>query len=180
MVKTPRLKVYAAQFGFHDSVVAAPNQAKALAAWGTRQNLFAEGRAIITDDAEAVAAAMAHPETPLRRAVGSKDPFSLDPGLPTVPDGPARKRPKLEVVAKAEPPLSGPAAPDRSALSAAEKALAAIKRRRIEEERRLAHRREALEADEAAARQQWGKDLKAAEAKLEAARRAYRAEGGEI
>lgn len=179
MVKTPRLKVYAAQFGFHDSVVAAPNQAKALAAWGTRQNLFAEGRAKVSDDAEAIAAALACPGTPLRRAVGSQDPFRLDPGLPTVPDGPARKRPKPEVVAKAELPPPAPTAPDRSALGAAENALAAIQRRRIKEERRLAHRREALEADEAAARKQWDTDRKDAEAKLEAARRAYRAEGGE-
>lgn len=73
MGKGVRLKVYAAQFGFHDSVVAAHSQAVALVAWGTRQNLFAEGRAKVTHDPDALAAALAHPEVPLRRAVGSKE-----------------------------------------------------------------------------------------------------------
>nr|MBA3810869.1 cell envelope biogenesis protein TolA [Caulobacteraceae bacterium] len=74
-----KLKVFQAQFGFHDSVVAAPSQAAALRAWGTHQNLFADGQARIANDAKAVAAARAHPETPLRRAVGSSDAFALEP-----------------------------------------------------------------------------------------------------
>lgn len=177
MARAPRLKVFAAQFGFHDSVVAAPSQAKALEAWGIRQNLFAEGRAAVTDDPDAIAAALAHPGTPLRRAVGSKDPFSLEPGLPDVPAPPKRKRPDLKLVPQAAAPPPPP--PDRSALEAAEKALAAINARRIEEEAELARRREALEAEEAASRQRWIKDRKAAEADLERARRAYRRAGGE-
>jgi hypothetical protein len=177
MARAPRLKVFAAQFGFHDSVVAAPSQAKALEAWGIRQNLFAEGRAAVTDDPDAIAAALAHPGTPLRRAVGSKDPFSLEPGLPDVPAPPKRKRPDLKLVPQAAAPPPPP--PDRSALEAAEKALAAINARRIEEEAELARRREALEAEEAASRQRWIKDRKAAEADLERARRAYRLAGGE-
>jgi hypothetical protein len=179
VAKTPgkRLKVYAAQFGFHDSVVAAPNQAAALAAWGIRQNLFAEGRAKITDDPGAIAAALAHPEVPLRRAVGSTEPFSLEPGLPDLPDAPKRKAPSLKVVPKAVKPAAPP--PDRSALTAAEAALTAINSRRIEEEAALAERRAALDAEETASRQRWIKDRKAAEAALEQARRAFRAAGGE-
>lgn len=177
MARAPRLKVFAARFGFHDSVVAAPSQAKALEAWGIRQNLFAEGRAAVTDDPAAIAAALAHPGTPLRRAVGSKDPFSLEPGLPDVPAPPKAKRPDLKLVPKAVAPAPPP--PDRSALEAAEKALAAINARRIEEEAELARRREALESEEAASRQRWIKDRKAAEANLHKARRAYRLAGGE-
>ena len=70
-----RLKVFQAQFGFYDTVVAAPSQAAALRAWGTRQDLFASGDARRATDEAAVAAALAHPETLLRRAVGSADPF---------------------------------------------------------------------------------------------------------
>lgn len=181
MARALRLKVFAAQFGFHDSVVAAPSQAKALEAWGTRQNLFAEGRAVVTDDPDAIAAALAHPGTPLRRAVGSKEPFSLEPGLPDVSAPQKRKRPDLKLVpqAAALPPPPAPPPPDRSVLEAAEKALAAINARRIEEEAELARRREALEAEQAASRQRWIKDRKAAEADLEKARRAYRLAGGE-
>lgn len=174
-----RLKVYAAQFGFHDSVVAAPNQAAALAAWGTRQNLFAEGRAKVTDDPEAIAAALAHPEIPLRRAIGSKDRFSLEPGLPDVPDPPKRQKPDLKVVKAAPPPKPKAPPADRSALTAAEKALSAINTRRLDDEAALAERRAALEADELASRQRWIKDRKAAEAELESARRAWRSAGGE-
>ncbi|MBO9545830.1 hypothetical protein [Caulobacter sp.] len=174
-----RLKVYQAQFGFHDSVVAAPNQAAALAAWGTRQNLFAEGRAKVSDDPDATAAALAHPEVPLRRAVGSKDPFSLEPGLPQVPAPARRGKPALKVVAKTAPAAPAPPPPDRSALDAAQKALTAINARRLEEEKDLERRREALEAEALAARQAWAKARKAAEGALEAARRAYRAAGGD-
>src|ERR1700743_1731207 len=84
--KVRKLKVYQAPFGFHESVVAAPNQTAALRAWGSHQNLFAEGLAKITTDAAAVAAALKHPETPLRRAIGSDDPFELEAAsLPKVP-----------------------------------------------------------------------------------------------
>ena len=176
-----RLKVYAAQFGFHDSVVAARSQAAALAAWGTRQNLFAEGRATVTDDPDAIAAALAHPEVPLRRAVGSRDRFSLEPSLPDVPDPPKRRKPELKVATTGSSPPSKPTArpPDRAALAAAEKTLTAINSRRLDEEAALAERRAALEADEAASRQRWTADRKTAEAVLEKARRAYRAAGGE-
>jgi hypothetical protein len=73
------LKVFQAQFGFYDSVVAASSQAAALRAWGTHQNLFADGQARVTMDEAAVKAALSHPETPLRRAVGSNDGFELEP-----------------------------------------------------------------------------------------------------
>jgi hypothetical protein len=63
-----RLKVFQAQIGFYDTVVATPSQAAALRAWGVRQDLFAAGQARIADDAQAIDAALAHPDTPLRRA----------------------------------------------------------------------------------------------------------------
>ncbi|CAN5362012.1 hypothetical protein BH10PSE4_BH10PSE4_22570 [soil metagenome] len=184
MAKAParRLKVFQAQFGFHDSVVAAPSQVAALAAWGIRQNLFAEGRAKVTDDPDAVAAALAHPEIPLRRAVGSDDPFSLEPGLPQAPAGPSRPKPRLKLVAKEAAPPPAPAfkpPPDRSGLAAAEQRLTALNTERLAEEEELQRRRDALEADALAARQRWAKARKAAQDELDKARRDYRANGGE-
>jgi hypothetical protein len=176
-----RLKVFQAQFGFHDSVVAAPSQVAALAAWGTRQNLFAERRAKVTDDPHAVAAALAHPEVPLRRAVGSNDPFSLEPGPPQAPAGPSRPKPGLKLVAKGAAPPPAPAfkPPDRSGLAAAEQRLTALNTERLAEEAAFQRRREAMEADALAARQRWAKARKAAQDDLAKAQRAYRAQGGE-
>lgn len=183
--KSPRrMRVYQAQFGFHDSVVAAPNQAAALAAWGTRQNLFSEGRAKISDEPDALAAALAHPGTPLRRAIGSNEPFSLQPGLPDVPEPERQAKPKLKVAAASpRPPKTKPLAkapaPDRTRLEAAQAALSAIDRDRLQQEAELRRRREALETEARAARRDWAKTRKAAEKTLEAALRAYRAAGGD-
>ncbi len=75
-----RLKVYAASLdGLHEWVVAAPNQAEALAAWGVNQNLFQQGEARITDDPAAVKAATAAPGQVLRRPAGSKEAFKPAP-----------------------------------------------------------------------------------------------------
>lgn len=121
--RQPKLKVFQAQFGFFDTVVAAPSQAAALSAWGARQNLFASGDARTTEDEAAVAAALEHPGTPLRRAVGSNDPFQLKAAsLPSIPAAPKRTSAKTPAKIKAAPK---PAA-DRSALDAAEAALREI------------------------------------------------------
>ena len=105
-----QLKVYEAQLGFYDTVVAAPNQKAALKAWGSRLNLFGLGLAKVSTDEAAAAAAREHPETPLVRAVGSNDPFRLKAtSVPKIP----KSRPKAvaEVAAPAETkPLDGSAA----------------------------------------------------------------------
>jgi hypothetical protein len=64
-----KLMVFQSQFGFYDTVVAASSQAAALRAWGTHQNLLPAAARVTTDEA-AMAAALDHPEVPLRRAVG--------------------------------------------------------------------------------------------------------------
>ena len=64
----PRLKIYEARLdGLHDYIVAAPNQAEALAAWDVHQDLFAQGAARVTEEAAAAKAALAHPGEVLRR-----------------------------------------------------------------------------------------------------------------
>ncbi|MDF2901166.1 MAG: hypothetical protein K0Q62_1225 [Phenylobacterium sp.] len=179
MAKAPvrRLKVFQAQFGFYDSVVAAPSQAAALRAWGVHQNLFAAGRAQITEDGQAVEAALAHPETPLRRAVGSTDPFALEPtGLPKVPDAPrrpaAKPAPKAKAAARPKPPA------DRSALNAAEAKLRKLDEARKREEADFRRREADFQAAREAAQTRYVEGRKAATAGVVAARTAYRKAGG--
>lgn len=173
-----KLKVFQAQFGFYDTVVAAPSQAAALRAWGTHQNLFASGEAKLTTDETAVTAATAHPGTVLKRPVGSKGAFELDPtSLPDVPDAPPRTAaPKVVKRAKPEP-APAPAA-DRTALTKAEAALHAVDDRRKAEEARLRDRQAALDAEKEAAQAAYVDDRKAATAKVVEAREAYRKAGG--
>ena len=181
MAKSPksapqRLKVYQAVFGFHESVVAAPNQAAALKAWGTRQNLFAEGTAKVASDEKAAEAAIAHPLTPLRRAIGSTAAFSLESSAPSF-DAAQIKPATSGKVAASKPPRPWrpePPPPDRSALTAAEAALERLEQARKQQEKAFRRRREALDAEAAAARAQWTRDRTAARKALQREREAYR------
>ena len=142
-----RLKVFQVHLGFFDTVVAAPSQAAALRAWGTHQNLFVDGQARVTDDPQAVEAALAHPEVPLKRAVGSTDPFALDTvNLPKVPDAPetARANPSIKPVQRGLPP-------DRSALDAVEAELRKLDDERKAEEATFRRRQDELDVERKAA-----------------------------
>ena len=173
-----KLKVFQAQFGFYDTVVAASSQAAALRAWGTRQNLFASGDARPTTDEAAIAAALEHPEIPLSRAVGSNDPFQLKPAnLPNVPDAPKRASAKPATKSKPEPPPTPPI--DRSALDAAEAALHELDDGRKREEADLRRRQAELDEAKAAAQAAYVDARKIATAAVVAARKAYRGAGGE-
>ena len=70
-----KLKVFSAPQGFYETVVAVPSQKAALEAWGTRQNLFAEGMAKVETDPDAVKAALAHPGQVLSRPAGGEGEF---------------------------------------------------------------------------------------------------------
>jgi hypothetical protein len=163
-----RLKVFQAQIGFYDTVVAAPSQAAALRAWGVHQNLFASGGATVIADGAAVAAALEHPETPLRRAIGSKDSFQLAPAQsPRAP-----KTPKRRAGETAKAPA------DRTALDAAEAALRKLDADRKREEADFQRRQEALEEQKDEAQSAYGDNRKAATTALVKARQAYRKAGG--
>jgi hypothetical protein len=173
-----RLKVFQARLGFYDSVVAAANQAAALRAWGVRQNLFADGQAQIATDPQAVQAALAQPETPLQRPVGSSDPFEINPAnLPTVPDAP--KRPAIKAAPKPAKARPSPPPADRSTLDKAEKALRVLDEGRKAEEAALRQREDELEAERAQAQHAYVGARKAATAAVVASREAYRKAGGE-
>jgi hypothetical protein len=172
-----RLKVFQAQLGFYDTVVAAPSQAAALRAWGVHQNLFASGEAKVTEDPQAVKAALAHPETPLMRAVGSKDDFALKAAsLPEVPDAPKVRKAKPA----AKPKPAEPARPraDRSALDAAERALRKLDEARKREEAAFRSRQDRLDAEAQAAQAAYVDHRKAATSDVVEARKAYREAGG--
>jgi hypothetical protein len=172
-----KLKVFQAQFGFYDSVVAAPSQSAALRAWGTHQNLFANGDAKVATDEAAVAAAREHPGTPLRRAVGSSDRFQLDPAsLPKVPDPP--KPASAKQAARATPAAAPKASADRTALDAAEAGLRKLDDARRREEASLRSRQAELDAAKAAAQGAYVEARKTATAAIVEARRAYRKAGG--
>ena len=174
-----RLKVFQTQFGFYDTVVAAPSQAAALRAWGVHQNLFASGEAKITGDARAVKAALAHPETPLMRAVGSKDAFALEAArLPDVPDAPKARKPKAEAGAKTKPTAPAKPPADRSALDAAEGALRKLDEARKREEAALRSRQAKLDDEVHAAQAAYVTERKAATSQIVQARQAYRQAGG--
>lgn len=168
---TRKLKVFQAQLGFYDTVVAVPSKSAALRAWGVHQDLFAGGQARPAEDAAAIAAALAHPDVPLRRAVGSQDPFAVDPvSLPEVPDAPRRK------VAKAQP--APEPEPDRSALDAAEAALKELEDARKREEAKFDREQAVLDTARAAAQSAYVARRKIAAAAVADAGRAYRAKGG--
>jgi len=171
-----KLKVYQAPFGFHESVVAASSQAAALRAWGSHQNLFADGSAKVATDAAAIEAALAHPETPLRRAIGSSDPFQLEAkSLPKVPRA-EKPKPETPRATKSVKPQAPP--PDRSRLDEAEQRRRNLADKRRREEDRFKRRLEDLEADQAEAQRTFVRDRKAADAAVETARKAYRKSGG--
>ncbi|MBV8682681.1 MAG: hypothetical protein JO111_07395 [Caulobacteraceae bacterium] len=169
-----RMKVYQASFGFHESVVAAPNQKAALEAWGARQNLFAEGLARVTDDDAATKAALAHPGQPLRRPLGATGAFSLDPSeLPKVPmqTRPTPRKRGASTAKVAKPPRDPP---DRGRLDAAEAALRAVQAKRRAAEDAFRARLHALEQERSAAMTDLDAKLAAAKAEVDDARRAYR------
>jgi hypothetical protein len=181
---TRKLKVFQAQFGFYDTVLAAPSQAAARRAWGTHRNLFATGHARAATDEKAIAAALQHPGTLLRRAVGSNDDFALEPAsLPKMPDLPkpptASKRPaptKAAPKPKAEPVRRPPA--DRSRLDAAEAALRELEDKRKREEADFRRQLKELRAKQTEAQQAYVDSRKRTTAAVVAARQAYRKAGG--
>ena len=188
--QTRKLKVFQAQFGFFDTVLAAPSQAAAQRVWGTHRNLFASGHAKLATDEATIAAALAHPGTLLRRAVGSNDPFSVEPtSLPKVPDMAAAmpespsvpgatQKPKLKPKPKQKPqPVPRPPS-DRSRLNAAEAALAELDDEHVRQEADLRRQQEELDARRTTAQQAYVEARKRATAAVVAQREAYRKAGG--
>jgi hypothetical protein len=160
--KFPRLKVFAAQIGFFETVVAASSRPKALEAWGTHQDLFAQGEAREIDKSEPEAkAALERPGEVLTRPVGDKGPFK--PGAEGTPEPPKPK-------GKPKKPK-----PDRSKLDAAEAALDALEKEAAKTLAGLKAERKALDARMESAKADLAERRREAEAEVKAARKAYKA-----
>ncbi|MGY4282667.1 hypothetical protein ACVWXO_001887 [Bradyrhizobium sp. LM2.7] len=73
--------------GFYDLAIAAPSMKAALEAWGAGSNLFHQGVAKETDDADVVAATMSKPGVVLKRPAGSSGRFAENSELSSGFDG---------------------------------------------------------------------------------------------
>lgn len=148
----PRLKVFVTSDGLTDYVVAVSSKAKALEAWGVRQDVFKEGAAHETVDPVLVKEALAQVGEVLRRPAGTRDKLGkLKKAKAVKVAGPSKAQ--LKAVATLEKQLAAlDAAHDRAA-AALERARADLDRR--EEDLHAAHesQRGKLEASLNAARQ---------------------------
>lgn len=185
-----KLKVFQTRIGFYDVVVATAGKAAALRAWGIRQDLFAQGLASPVTDQAVIDAATAHPDTVLKRAIGSTGAYTTDPSPPRIKRTTRDAAPADDEEPTA-PPEPKPA--DRTKLTAAEEALADLDAEhekdmdRVQrelaaidaEEIKLAARRRALNAEATVKRKVWQDQHGKAEATVHDERRAYRRAGGD-
>lgn len=172
-----RPKVYAARQGFFDTLVAAANQAEALKAWGTHQNLFQDGSASVVTEGDGVAEAQARPGVVLRRVAGSSGPFRpADEAPASLPKPPKAPKPPLSKPSAAEAKPKPP--PDRSALDKAEAAVAERQRRYDADLKALEARRRALDAEAFTLRAEFERDRKTLESERRRAETAFRKAGG--
>lgn len=182
-----KLKTYQTSLGFYDQAVAAPSMKAALDAWGAKSNLFHQGIAKETDDADIVAATMAAPGVVLRRPVGSDGPFTEHAELPTdlaededKPGSRSKAKSKAESEAKSRPKKRPAKIAKKSSRKIddqdARRAAAAFAK---EEQRRESVRRKE-EAARARERARRDKAVAAAQAALDIARRDHQARVDEI
>jgi len=73
------LKVFKTHIGFHDLIVAAPSMKAAAQAWGAKPTIFSQGRAAVTQETDAVAAALAQPGIVLKRPHGQAGAYKAEP-----------------------------------------------------------------------------------------------------
>lgn len=149
----PRLKVFVTSDGLTDYVVAVSSRAKALAAWGVRQDVFGEGQAHETDDPALVQAAMAQPGVVLRKPVGGRGALAPLP------------RPKA-----ARP--TGPSKAQLKKVADLEARLAALDVAHAHATAQLAARRTALDREAAGLAKAQAGERRRIETALKAARRA--------
>ena len=175
MARAARLKVYRTSAGFEDAYVAAPSQAAALKAWGARGDLFALGEAEVVTDPELTAEPLARPGEVIRRPRGDMAAMLAAAAKPKPSAGAAGKAASGREPSRAPPPPP----PDRSALDAAEKALAEARDRLAHDLDAIAEERAELDAQERRTRRDGEVEAKRLEKARAEAERAYRKAGGE-
>ena len=149
----PRLKVFCATSGFHDSIVAAPSRPAALKAWGAKTDLFSMGAARLVTDPKLAKKALDRPGEVIRlkRSGGGEEVA-------------APKR-------KAKPVRP----PSRAKIEAAEKKLAELRARQSRELEAIERELKALEKKRDTLAARHSKARTAAEEKAEQARDDYEA-----
>lgn len=174
-----KLKVFAAQMGFFETVVAVPSKKAALDAWGAHQDLFATGMAAKAADGAACEAALAQPGVVLRRAVGSQAAYSADGGVAGLKLPEVKPAKKAKEDKAAAPPRKASKPPSRKALSAAEAALSEGRARYDRERDAIEARRRDLETEADALRAAFDADRTRLEKARAKAADAYRKAGGQ-
>jgi colicin import membrane protein len=174
-----KLKTFQTSLGFYDLAIAAPSMKAALEAWGAGSNLFHQGFAKETDDADVVAATMSRPGVVLRRPAGSNGRFREDADLPIDLGcdevGARRERTRSKANKRRPPKISESAARKAAALEFEREQ----KRREAERLREEASRRRERERrEEAVAKAQAALDK--AREKHEAKASAIEAERAEV
>jgi hypothetical protein len=182
-----KLTTYQTSLGFFDLAIAAPSMKAALDAWGADSNLFHQGAAKESDDADIIAATMKKPGVVLRRPVGSDGSFGEHAELPTnLGDGNRPTKAALRSKGrKAKKPASRPVdqAAERKAALAFEQGQKQRERERAKEEaarqKASARRRQAVDKAQAAldkAEQEHAKRAAAIQAEAEALEKRSQAE----
>ena len=164
-----KLKVYRTPIGFHDAYVAASSQKAALAAWGTKTDLFARGVAELVSDEALTAEPLAHPGEVIRRSRGSvEDQLAALPsdkqqqlGKPpkTVAKKPIARKPSRDALDQAEGALEQAQEQHVAALTAIEERQRALDAERKRLEAAQAAEIERLERTAEAARTDYGDRL---------------------
>jgi hypothetical protein len=167
----PRLKVFVTSDGLTEYAVATTSKAKALAAWGVRQDLFKEGRARETDDPELAAAAIATPGEVLRRSAGNEAALAKLKAAKPAKKAKAAKPSKPEKPPKPEKP-KGPSKAALKRIAELEARLEALEADHARAAARLARERSALDRRAAALDAERAAKRQKLEAALSAARQA--------
>jgi hypothetical protein len=152
----PRLKVFCATSGFHDSIVAAPSRPAALKAWGARTDLFSMGVARQVTDPKIVRQALARPGQVIRLSRSGE-----------VGDAPSPNMKASKKVA-AKPP-------SRVKLAAAEKRMEQLEEKQAEESDAMEQALAVLSRKRDLLIQRHKKARRAVEERVAEAREAYQA-----
>lgn len=148
----PRLKVFCATSGFHDSIVAAPSRPAALKAWGAKTDLFSMGAARLVTDPRIAKKALDRPGEVIRlRRSGGGEEVSA---------------PKPKARRKAKPP-------SRARLRAAEQKLTELEARQAKELDAIEADLKAIESKRDRLAKRHAKARTAAEHKVERATEDY-------
>jgi hypothetical protein len=100
------LKVFKTHIGFYDLIVASPSIKAAAAAWGSRPTVFSQGFAAVTQDVDAIQAALAHPGVVLKRPHGQVGPYKVEPDAVPMPKLSARQKSEPGGLRKRRPRMS--------------------------------------------------------------------------